>query len=135
VAREGGESTWRWLIGVLLAVSAIVATLVAADKIRLPGGSDPNPPPSVVDPFARLILDPNSGKPGTIVKIRVSGFGPEEVVTVWFAEINLASLTTKKQGTAETSATIPSDANGSTTVTARGGLSGRTATAVFQVSA
>jgi hypothetical protein len=133
VAREGGESTWRWLIGVLLAVGAIVATLVAADKIRLPGGSPPESPPSIVDNVPRLILDPNSGKPGTTVKIRVTGFGPDELVTVRFAEVIVASPKTDGTGTAEVRVLIPSDAKGSTTVTARGDRSGRTTTAVFQV--
>lgn len=135
VAGEVKESTGRWLIGVLLGVGAIVATLVAADKIPFPGSGKESPPPSVVDGTPRLVFEPASAKPGTTVNVRVSGFGREEVVTVRFtAEIRLASLTTDGQGKAEASVPVPSTAaTGSTTVTAQGTQSGKTATALFQV--
>lgn len=132
MAADGKESTWRWLVGVLLAVGAIVATLVAADKIHLPGSAPP-PTPSIVDASVHLVLQPASGKVGDTITVRVTGFGPQEVVTVRFAEIKLASLTTDAAGAAETSVAIPSVATGSTTVTALGAQSGRTTVAQFQV--
>ncbi len=133
MAAEAKESTGRWLVGVLLAVGAIVATLVASDKIHLPRSTPPPPTSSVVDTSLHLVLQPASGKVGDTITVRVTGFGPQEVVTVRFAEVNLASLTTDAAGAAESPVTIPSGATGSTTVTARGGQSGRTTTAQFQV--
>lgn len=130
--KDGRESIWRWMVGVLLAIAGIAATLLAADKIHLPSQDRPSAP-SNVDNGPRLGFEPSGARPGAAVTVRVSGFGPDEVVTIRFREVTLSSLVTDGSGSVESSVTIPDGAPGQTTVTAQGRTSGRTATFVFQM--
>src|ERR1700693_2821174 len=66
-------------------------------------------------PLASILLTPNSGPPGTRVKVRGSGFGSQERVRIQFVDsvhgpASLGSARTDTTGRFSKKVTIPADA-------------------------
>lgn len=102
------------------------------------GGDDSGaPPPPPPPPPAEISLSPVIGDPGTVVAVTGSGFGPSEVVNLFFNGVDLTTpVTTEADGTFTS---WPFDApsitpGGNYVVQAVGSVSGQVATAVYTLT-
>ena len=84
--------------------------------------------------MATITLSPTSGLPTSSVKVKGSGFGASETVTITFDSTPVKQTTSSSTGTFSTRFQVPQAASiGMHTVTATGQSSRRTASAPFQV--
>jgi hypothetical protein len=92
-----------------------------------------------VDGQPTVLLSPDNGPAGKGISIRVTGFGPDEFITVKLGEQRIASVRTDQRGTAEWAITVPASyadqAPDTMSVIASGQTSGRVATAEFRLTA